>query len=108
MSRGELAPWLRRLGDTVETAGVAEPYRLLLEGANEAAADEFHRLSMPYDGALALVDSGDQALSAVRSTSSIGWVLTPSRRRCVAICDREGWRSCLRADDLRRWPTRRD
>ena len=63
-SRGELAAWLRRLGDTVDTAGIAEPYRLLLEGAYEAAADEFHRLSMPYDGALALVDSGDPALSA--------------------------------------------
>jgi DNA-binding NarL/FixJ family response regulator len=35
---------------------------LLLEGAHEAAADDFHRLSMPYDAALALVDSGDPAL----------------------------------------------
>src|SRR6185295_16130468 len=63
-SRGELAAWLRRLGDTVDTSGVAEPYRLLIDGAYETAADEFHRLSMPYDGALALVDSGDPALSA--------------------------------------------
>jgi DNA-binding CsgD family transcriptional regulator len=63
-SRGELAAWLRRLGDTVDTAGVAGPYRLLLEGAYVAAADEFHRLSMPYDAALALVDSGDPANAA--------------------------------------------
>ena len=63
-SRGELAVWLRRLGENVDVAGVAEPYRLLLDGAYEAAADEFHRLSMPYDAALALVDSGDPALAA--------------------------------------------
>ena len=47
----------------VRRVGVAEPYRLLLDGY-EAAADEFHRLSMPYDGALALVDSGDPPLAA--------------------------------------------
>ena len=63
-SRGELAAWLRRLGDTVDGVGVAEPYRLVLDGAYEAAADEFHRLSMPYDAALALVDSGDPANAA--------------------------------------------
>jgi DNA-binding CsgD family transcriptional regulator len=62
-SRGDLAVWLRRLGQTVDVVGVAEPYRLLLDGAHEAAADEFHRLSMPYDAALALVDSGDPALA---------------------------------------------
>ena len=63
-SRGELAVWLRRLGLDVVAADVAEPYRLLLDGAHEAAAEEFHRLSMPYDAALALVDSGDPALAA--------------------------------------------
>ena len=63
-SRGELAVWLRRLGDTVVAVGVADPYRSLLDGAHEAAADEFHRLSMPYDAALALVDSGDSAHAA--------------------------------------------
>ena len=63
-SRGELAVWLRRLGLDVVAVDVAEPYRLLLDGAHEAAAEEFHRLSMPYDAALALVDSGDPALAA--------------------------------------------
>ena len=63
-SRGELAVWLRRLGETVDATGVAEPYRLVLDGEYEAAADEFHRLSMPYDAALALLDSGDPALAA--------------------------------------------
>ena len=63
-SRGELAVWLRRLGDSFDVVGVAEPYRLLLDGKFEAAADDFHRRSMPYDGALALVDSGDPLLAA--------------------------------------------
>ena len=63
-SRGELAVWLIRAGADIDDgigAGVAGPYRLLLDGAHEAAAVAFHAMSMPYDGALALVDSGDPA-----------------------------------------------
>ncbi|MDX1883089.1 ATP-binding protein [Mycolicibacterium sp. 120270] len=63
-SRGELAVWLHRIGEPVGANAVAEPYRLVLEGAYEAAADEFHRLSMPYDAALALLDGGDRTLAA--------------------------------------------
>ena len=63
-SRGELAVWLRQAGPRRGAADVAEPYRLVLDGAYEAAADEFHRLSMPYDAALALLDCGDPALAA--------------------------------------------
>jgi len=63
-SRGELAVWLRRVGEAIDAVDVAAPYRLVLDGAHEAAADEFHRLSMPYDAALALVDSGDPVLAA--------------------------------------------
>ena len=66
-SRGELAVWLRRAGvdiDDETSAGVAEPYRLLLDGAHEAAADAFKTMTMPYETALALVDSGDPAAAA--------------------------------------------
>jgi DNA-binding CsgD family transcriptional regulator len=66
-SRGELAVWLNRVGVDIDEgtrAGVAAPYRMLLEGAHEAAAEAFHAVSMPYDGALALVDSGDPAAAA--------------------------------------------
>jgi DNA-binding NarL/FixJ family response regulator len=52
------------LGDSADVIGIAEPYRLVLDGAHEAASDDFHRRSMPYDAALALVDSGDPALAA--------------------------------------------
>lgn len=63
-SRGELAVWLRRLGDDMVVDGVAEPYRMLLDGDHASAADDFHGRSMPYDAALALVDSGDPAHAA--------------------------------------------
>lgn len=64
-SRGELAMWLHRIDQDTSVAPdtVAEPYRLLLDGQFEAAAQEFHRLSTPYDAALALLDSGDAALA---------------------------------------------
>ena len=66
-SRGELAVWLNRVGADIDDemgAGVAAPYRLLLDGAHVAAADAFHAMSMPYDGALALADSTDPAATA--------------------------------------------
>jgi DNA-binding CsgD family transcriptional regulator len=107
-SRGELAVWLRRLGDSVDAAGVAEPYRLVLDGAHEAAADDFHGRSMPYDAALALVDSGDPALTARaldildrlgadavagkvrRDLRSRGVSAVPARRRTTTLANAAG------------------
>ncbi|CRZ13953.1 ATP-binding protein [Mycolicibacterium neworleansense] len=63
MARGELAVWLHRLGLREILPQVAEPYRLVIDGAFESAADEFDRLSMPYEVALALTDSGDARLA---------------------------------------------
>jgi DNA-binding CsgD family transcriptional regulator len=107
-SRGELAVWLRRLGDSFGVVGVASPYRLLLDGAYEAAADDFHRRSMPYDAALALVDSGDPALAARaldildrlggeavaakvrRDLRSKGVSAVPARRRSATLANPAG------------------
>jgi DNA-binding CsgD family transcriptional regulator len=107
-SRGELAVWLRRLGDDIDVVGVAEPYRLLLDGAYEAAADDFHRRSMPYDAALALVDSGDCAHAARaldildrlgadavagkvrRDLRSQGVSVVPARRRSATLANPVG------------------
>ena len=107
-SRGELAVWLRRLGEDVDVAGVAEPYRLVLDGAYEAAADEFHRLSMPYDAALALLDTGDPALAARaldildrlgadavaakvrRDLRAQGQSVVPARRRSATLANPAG------------------
>ena len=55
--------WLRRIDQTVTADSVAEPYGLLFDGQFEAAAEAFHRLSTPYDAALALVESGDPQLA---------------------------------------------
>ena len=107
-SRGELAVWLRRIGETVDAPGVAEPYRLVLDGAYEAAADEFHRLSMPYDAALALLDSADPVL-AVRALDILdrlgadavaakvrrdlragGQSVVPARRRAATLANPAG------------------
>ncbi|MGP4057105.1 ATP-binding protein [Mycobacterium sp. 4D054] len=61
-SRGELAMWLSRIGTPVSVTGrVAEPFRLLSAGRHDEAAEAFHRLAMPYDAALALVDSVEPA-----------------------------------------------
>jgi DNA-binding CsgD family transcriptional regulator/tetratricopeptide (TPR) repeat protein/GTPase SAR1 family protein len=107
-SRGELAVWLRRLGDSVDVVGVAEPYRVLLDGGYEAAADDFHRRSMPYDAALALVDSGDPALAARaldildrlgadavagkvrRDLRAQGMPVVPARRRAATLANPAG------------------
>ena len=107
-SRGELAVWLRRLGEDVDVTGIAAPYRLVLDGAYEAAADEFHRLSMPYDAALALVDSGDPANAARaldildrlgadaiaakirRDLRSQGVSAVPARRRAATLANAAG------------------
>jgi DNA-binding CsgD family transcriptional regulator len=62
-SRGELAMWLRRIDPQVSADAVARPYRLLFDGQYDSAAQEFDRLSSPYDAALALVDSGDPKLA---------------------------------------------
>ena len=40
-SRGELAVWLRRLGDSFDVVGVAEPYRLLLDGEYRGGGRRF-------------------------------------------------------------------
>ena len=60
-ARGELGMWLRRIHLTpdLDPAEVAEPYAVLLRGRFDDAAVAFHRLSTPYDAALALADSGE-------------------------------------------------
>jgi DNA-binding CsgD family transcriptional regulator/GTPase SAR1 family protein len=107
-ARGELAIWLHRLEPSVQADGVAHPYRLLLDGRFELAADEFHRLSTPYDAALALVDSGEADLArrgldvldrlgaaAVaakirRDLRSRGLAVVPARRRSTTLANPAG------------------
>jgi DNA-binding CsgD family transcriptional regulator/GTPase SAR1 family protein len=107
-ARGELAVWLHRLDPSVQTDGLAAPYELLLDGQFEAAAVELHRLSMPYDAALALVDSGDadlarrgldvlDRLGAAAVAAKIrrdlrvrGLTVVPARRRSTTLANPAG------------------
>ncbi|MCB0972848.1 MAG: AAA family ATPase [Acidimicrobiales bacterium] len=73
-ARGELAVWLRRLGDEVEVDGVAAPYAAILAGDHGAAVAAFEAMPLPYDVALAALDSGGEAAA----------------RRAVDILDRLG------------------
>ena len=58
---GELA-WLRRLAGVCETVpGLVEPYSAQLAGDARAAAARWTRLGCPYDAALALMASCDEA-----------------------------------------------
>jgi tetratricopeptide (TPR) repeat protein len=76
-TQGEIAAWRRRIdrfttdGDTsmasgagpariAGIAGIAGPYRLILDGAGHQAAEAFLELGCPYDAALALVDTDEE------------------------------------------------
>jgi DNA-binding CsgD family transcriptional regulator/tetratricopeptide (TPR) repeat protein len=60
---GGLAHLLSRTGVTVAVpAGVAEPYRLHLNGFCEEAARRWRQVGCPYEAALALLDSDDEHL----------------------------------------------
>jgi DNA-binding CsgD family transcriptional regulator len=60
---GELLFWRSRVEPRAADVGaVAEPYRLLLQGDWQAAADAWARIGMPYERALALAEGPEQAL----------------------------------------------
>ncbi|WP_275571676.1 ATP-binding protein [Mycolicibacterium vanbaalenii] len=108
MAIGDLAVWLHRLDGSVGTDRAVGPHRLLLDGDYAAAAEEFHRLSMPYEAALAFVDSGDPVLirrgldgldnlgaAAVaakvrRALRSGGATAVPARRRASTLANPAG------------------
>jgi DNA-binding CsgD family transcriptional regulator/tetratricopeptide (TPR) repeat protein len=60
---GELLLWRRRagLGDSAEPAAAAEPFARMLAGETDEAAKLWSDLGCPYEAALALVESEDQA-----------------------------------------------
>jgi DNA-binding CsgD family transcriptional regulator len=59
--RGEVATWLRRTGSDREARpGLAEPYRLQLDGDWRGAAKLWDEIGCPYDMALALLDSAQE------------------------------------------------
>ncbi|MGV0848689.1 AAA family ATPase [Mycolicibacterium phlei] len=110
-ARGELAMWLRRLDpgrDADDVDSVAAPYRLYLANRFADAADEFTRLSTPYEAALALIDAaspeltrrgldmldrlGAAAVAAKmrRDLRETGQTAVPARRRTTTIANPAG------------------
>jgi DNA-binding CsgD family transcriptional regulator len=59
---GELAFWLWRTGQLVETPVAAEPFAQQIAGDWAAAAASWQALGCPYEAARALADSGDEAM----------------------------------------------
>jgi DNA-binding CsgD family transcriptional regulator len=60
---GELAFWQSRAqSEHLRTRNIAEPYRLMIDGDWQAAANAWKRLGMPYERALALSDGPEAAL----------------------------------------------
>lgn len=107
-ARGELAVWLHRLDPAIDADDVAEPYRLLLDGEFEAAAQAFQQVSTPYEAALALIDSGNPELArgaldtldrlgaaaiaarVRRDLRSTGLTVVPARRRSTTLSNAAG------------------
>jgi DNA-binding CsgD family transcriptional regulator len=75
-SIGDLAVWLQRLGHEVafDDVALATPHRLLLAGDPQRAAAAWDGLSVPYDRALALLDTGatDGAFAALDILDRLG------------------------------------
>jgi DNA-binding CsgD family transcriptional regulator/tetratricopeptide (TPR) repeat protein len=108
-TRGAVAVWLRRTGSRRPARGeIAEPYRLMLDGAAERAAELWTDLGSPYEAAMALAGSSDQA--SLRAALDIlnGLGAAPAirivRRRLRALGERSiplGPRTATRAHPLR-------
>lgn len=60
--RGAVGAWLRRTGSVRSPLGeLAEPYRLQFDGYSERAAQIWTGLGCPYDAAMALLDTAQEA-----------------------------------------------
>jgi len=80
---GDLAFWLWKLGELPATPeGIAEPYRLVIEGKPVEAAAIWEAKGIPYDRALALMD-GDETtqLEALEIFETLGATAVASKLR---------------------------
>ena len=95
---GELYAWRRRAGieDQVEVAQVVAPYASELRGDWTAAAQRWAELGCPYEAALALADSGEEAAleHALARLQRLGAV--PAARGTAQRLRRLGVRSIAR------------
>ncbi|MEA1991227.1 MAG: LuxR C-terminal-related transcriptional regulator [Thermodesulfobacteriota bacterium] len=82
-STGALAFWLWKLGELAHTPrGIAEPYRLSIEGESLAAAEMWATIGCPYERSLALTH-GDPAAQAeaVEMLETLGATAVAAKQR---------------------------
>jgi DNA-binding CsgD family transcriptional regulator len=87
---GELYVWRRRAGlvDEIVLDPIAEPFRLELEGAHEAAAERWTAIGCPYEAALAL-DHADADTAQRRGLAELQRLGAHAAARRVARALRE-------------------
>ena len=82
-SPGSIAFWLWKLGELSEAPeGIAEPYRLVIEGEPMAAAEMWSAIGCPYEEAIALAH-GDQTaqLDALETFETLGATAVAAKLR---------------------------
>jgi DNA-binding CsgD family transcriptional regulator len=82
-STGRIAAWLWRLGELSDPpAGIADAYRLLIEGEPARAAAIWQSRGMPYEQALALMHGSDaEPLEALELLEALGATSVAARLR---------------------------
>ena len=80
---GDLAFWLWKLDELSEVPdGIAEPYRLVMEGKPAEAAAIWHEKGIPYERALALMDGDERdQLEALEVFETLGATAVASKLR---------------------------
>lgn len=84
---GDLAFWLWKLGELPQAPdGIAEPYRLMIEGEFSAAAELWSTIGCPYERAITLAQ-GDRAtqLEALDILEGLGAVAVAAKLRKALI-----------------------
>jgi ATP/maltotriose-dependent transcriptional regulator MalT len=82
-ANGDLALWLWKLGELSETPeGIAEPYRLVMEGKPAKAAAIWRENGIPYERGLALMDGDETAqLEALEIFETLGATAVAAKHR---------------------------
>ena len=82
---GDLAFWLWKLGELNEAPqGIAEPYRMVIEGRPAEAAAVWESMGLPYERALALMHGEDDArIEALEQFETMGATAVAAKLRQI-------------------------
>jgi DNA-binding NarL/FixJ family response regulator len=95
---GELLAWRRRAGavEATPSVAIAEPFRLELAGALEAASELWSELGCPYEAALALLESNDETTLRVSLAELQRLGARPAATRVARLLRERGVRDLSR------------